>query len=279
LFSPIKHFFSFVAGTYPVMKKLALIIFIFHFLTSTPTKAQEPKYVNRFGDREYLSFQVFYNLGFIWIDAGKVDFRLSRKTQENKDLYHIISTGLSNPKWDWLYTLRDTFEVNFEAAGFRPIDFRRNTLEGNKKVQENYFFDYVQNQVYIDRQSLDSLAGTSILPLTGILYDILTATYVARSMDFTYSIIGDTVRLPLIHEGEKIMLPIVFRGKENTQNLKDEAVSCYRFSAVIKTGSLFMKGETVDVWVSADERQVPVSIEAKIVIGSVRILLDDTLFQ
>ncbi|MFZ4465184.1 MAG: DUF3108 domain-containing protein, partial [Bacteroidales bacterium] len=275
----IKHFFSFVAGSYPKMKRLALLISIFILLHAIPAEAEEVVNPDRFGNHEYLSFKVFYNLGFIWIDAGKVDFKLSRQQQENRDVFHIMSTGISNPNWDWLYTLCDTFEVNFEADSFRPINFRRNTSEGRKEIQENYHFDYEQHQLYIERQSQDSLSGSKNINLDGKLYDILTATYVARSMDFTYAIIGDTVSLPLVHEGEKIILPIVFKGKETIQNLKEENVSCFRFSAVIKTGSLFMKGETVDVWVSADNRQVPVSIEAKIVIGSIRVLLDETLFQ
>jgi hypothetical protein len=261
------------------MKRLALLISIFLFLNAIPAEAEEVVNPDRFGNHEYLSFKVFYNLGFIWIEAGKVDFKLSRQQQENRDVFHIMSTGISNPSWDWLYTLCDTFEVNFEADSFRPINFRRNTSEGRKVIQENYHFDYEQHQLYIERQSQDSLAGSKNITLDGKLYDILTATYVARSMDFTYAIIGDTVSLPLVHEGEKIILPIVFKGKVTIQNLKEENVSCYRFSAVIKTGSLFMKGETVDVWVSADDRQVPVSIEAKIVIGSIRVLLDETLFQ
>lgn len=261
------------------MKRLALLISLLIILNPYRAEADETQKPERFGNHEYLSFKVYYNLGFIWIDAGKVDFSLTRKQIENKDICHVVSTGLSDPKWDWFYTLRDTFEVNFTAENFRPLNFRRNTIEGKKEIQENYLFDYEHQQLFIERHSNDSLDGTKIIALKGELYDILTATYVARSMDFTYAIIGDTVSLPLVHEGENIILPIVFKGKETIPNLKEEEVSCFRFSAVIKSGSLFIKGETVDVWVSADDRQLPVSIEAKIVVGSIRVLLDESIFQ
>ena len=41
-------------------------------------------------------------------------------------------------------------------------------------------------------------------------------------------------------------------------------------------GDVFKGGENMKVWVSDDERRVPVMVEAKILVGSVKGILDDS---
>ncbi len=258
------------------MQWIKSVFFICIVLIVFPLTAQNIPSEDRFGKKEMLRYQVIYHLGLLWIDAGKVDFNLTKSSENQGEVFNVVSTGTSNPQWDWLYTLRDTFEVKTLCKELKPLQFRRNTFEGGTHITEFYVFDHENQTVTIKHQENDDPMMRDTLSLETGLRDILTATYAARSMDFTYSLIGDTLELQLIHEGKKVNLPVIFRGREILTSTENEAVSCIHFSAIIKTGSLFIRGETVDVWVTDNSRQIPLLIEAKILIGSIKARLTKT---
>ena len=50
---------------------------------------------------------------------------------------------------------------------------------------------------------------------------------------------------------------------------------CYVFSPLLVAGDVFKGGENMKVWVSNDEYRIPVMVEAKILVGSVKGILDE----
>ncbi|NOU48793.1 MAG: DUF3108 domain-containing protein [Bacteroidales bacterium] len=226
-----------------------------------------------FGNHEYLKYKVSYNFGFIWIDAGNVDFKADRVTYKGKDVYHFLSTGISEKKWEWIYKVRDTFQVYSKVGSLEPIDFERTTLEGSVYNKDRYHFDFERNIVHANLNDFNRDFKTLSLPISECTFDILTATYVTRAMDFSKSWVGDTIPLKLIHDGRLFTMPIVFRGNETIQINDNESVKCIKFSAIIDKGTMFRSGEKITVWVTDDQFKVPVLIEAKIVVGSIKVYL------
>jgi hypothetical protein len=49
---------------------------------------------------------------------------------------------------------------------------------------------------------------------------------------------------------------------------------CYLFSPLLVKGEVFDGGENMKVWVSKDEYRLPLMVEAKILVGSVKGILD-----
>lgn len=48
-----------------------------------------------------------------------------------------------------------------------------------------------------------------------------------------------------------------------------------RVSPLLVAGDVFKGGENMKVWVSDDEYRIPVMVEAKIIVGSVKGILDE----
>lgn len=226
-----------------------------------------------FGNHELLRYKVSYNFGFIWIDAGNVDFKADRVTYKGKDAYHFLSTGISEKKWEWIYKVRDTFQVYSSVGSLEPIDFERTTLEGSVYNKDRYQFDFERNIVHVNLNDYNRDFKSLNLPISDCTFDILTATYVTRAMDFSDSWVGDTIPLKLIHDGRLFTMPIVFKGKETIQGIDNKAIRCIKFSAIIDKGTMFRSGEKITVWVTDDQFKVPVLIEAKIVVGSIKVYL------
>ncbi|PKP54261.1 MAG: hypothetical protein CVT92_00470 [Bacteroidetes bacterium HGW-Bacteroidetes-1] len=253
-----------------------LFIFLAIILCTTVTTVGQANFEldNRaFDHGEEIEYTVSYNWGFIWIDAGKVDFKAQIKYDNQKKSWHFLSTGISFRKFDWFFKVRDTFEVISNYSDLKPIWFKRNTQEGNYFIFNEYNFDHKNG--YISMLSSETKKGFSIdtIPLPKETFDVLTATYIARSMDFSKTSKYDTTGIKMVLDGIIFTLPIVFYGRETIINRDGKKYDCIKFGALLEEGTMFRSGEIIYVWVTADRNQIPVMIEAKIKVGSIKVYL------
>lgn len=224
------------------------------------------------GHGEYLQYTVSYHWGILWIDAGTVDFKAEGPT-DSKSFWHFKSTGASLRRFDWLFRVRDTFEVSTMSNPFKPSQFRRNTFEGSKHTYNLYQFDYSKRQVFLITQENQKQQHFDTVDLKTPITDVLTATYITRSLDFSSLSSADTLVLPLLMDRKITKMPIVFLGNEERSTPSGKRFSCLKFSARPAEGTVFLANEPINVWVTDDDNRVPVLIEAKILVGSIQVHL------
>lgn len=228
-----------------------------------------------FGKSETLEFTVSYHWGLIWIDAGIVDFQVKTKIHRNENSFHFISTGRSYKKFDWLFKVRDTFESVTLQKDLTPIWFRRHTNEGGYVILNEYTFDHQHRRVTGKNNETGKGIFLDTIAFPYKSFDVLTSTYVARSLDFVKLKPLDTISMKMILDGKVFILPIVFRGKEKIKNRDGARYNCIKFSAILDRGTMFKPGEELIVWVSDDKNRVPIMMEAKIRVGSIKIHLSN----
>lgn len=225
-----------------------------------------------FGNGEHLAFTVSYHWGFIWLDAGLVAFNATKTREEGSDQWKFFSTGKSFRKFDWLFKVRDTFEVKTSETLF-PIHFRRHTHEGGYIIFNDYHFNQHNNEVYTYSYETKKPPTRDTLKLENGATDVLTATYITRSMDFNLMNIGDTIPIPMILDDIVFSLPIVFLGKEIYTTPDKQRFRSIKFSVRLEEGTMFRAGEELFVWVTDDDNKLPLMIEAKITVGSIKVYL------
>jgi hypothetical protein len=230
-----------------------------------------------FVDGEKLHYTVSYNWGILWINAGEVNFDAKLTQFEHNSAYHFFSTGHSFKRWDWLFKVRDTFEVYSRFNDLQPLYSRRHTLEGGFRIHNQYHFYPDEQRVYAEREETRTPYHTKYIDLPLCTYDVLTATYVARSLPFENYNQGDTISLSLLLDGKTFELPVVLKGHEEIKNRDGKYWDCILFSAVLDRGTMFKAGEELLVWVSNDKARIPIMIEAKITVGSIKIYLTEAL--
>lgn len=225
-----------------------------------------------FGHGEHLQYTVSYHWGIIWIDAGTVDFMAHKGPTDSKTFWHFKSTGASLRRFDWLFRVRDTFEVFTTANPFKPSQFRRNTFEGSKHTYNLYQFDYAHQKAYLTTQE-NKKQHLDTLQLETPITDVLTATYLTRSLDFSKLSMTDTLFIPMLMDRKVTQLPIIFLGNEELTTPSGKSFSCLKFSASPEEGTIFSAHESIMVWVTDDDNRMPVLIEAKIAVGSIQVHL------
>jgi len=70
---------------------------------------------------EELVYTGYYNWGFIWVKAGRVDFSLTT-SEKYPNAERLKAVGYSLPSWDWIFTIRDTLISHFDKNTFMPYD-------------------------------------------------------------------------------------------------------------------------------------------------------------
>ncbi len=222
---------------------------------------------------EEVSYRAYYNWRFIWLSAGNASFTVKDTVFGGQSAFHFVSKGWSLKDYDWFFKVRDRFESIADKQTLRPYWFLRSTHEGGYKAYNRYEFDYLRNQVNITSYTSERpfrVDNKAIKPGT---FDVLSAIYYCRTINFDGYRVGDSIPITMAIDNDVFDLYIRYLGKEVLKIRGGAVYSTIKFSVMLVEGTIFKGGEDMTVWVIDDANRIPVMVEAKILIGSVKAVL------
>ncbi len=220
---------------------------------------------------EKLVYDGYYNWGLIWVKAGSAEFSLS-ESEKYPNAYKLKAVGVSLPSWDWMFTVRDTLISHYDKISFLPYEFSRKAHEGNYHKTFDYKFHYNDSLVIGDINRIGRYQRKDTLPLRANTFDMLSVAWMARELEFDDYKKNDLIPIRLLIDSKIYDLYIRYLGTGKTK-IGDKKKECYIFSPLLVEGQVFRGGEGMKVWVSKDEYRLPLLVEAKILIGSLKALL------
>jgi len=227
-----------------------------------------------FQEGEVIHYQAYYNWGFIWLNAGFVEFKVKPATYHKKPVYHFDCYGASYKSYDWIFKVRDGLEAYLDKESLRSLWFYRDNYEGGFEVHNEYHFHHEKNLVYSSTENSDRPFSRDTVQIPPCTFDVLSFVYYCRNLDFTQLKIGDTIPLNSILDNEIFRLYIRYLGKETIETREGLKYRCIKFSALLIEGTIFKGGEDMFIWVTDDDNRIPVLVVAKILIGSVKAYLE-----
>ncbi len=252
-----------------VVGKISFII-LFFSLSLGRIDAQCKDANFSFQSGEKVSYHAYYNWGFIWLNAGHVSFTVDSTRYESKAAYHLKAHGSTYKGYDKLYKVRDTFEVISDTMFLEPFEFRRETNEGSTHASYHYRFNQDKRSVSARIKKEDEPLLIKSFPWKECSFDILTMVYKARNIDYSIYNEGDKIPISMLVDGEIHDIYIRYLGKESIKNRDGRRFNCLKFSPLLVEGTIFKSGEDMTVWVTDDLNRIPIIVEAKILIGSVK---------
>ena len=216
--------------------------------------------------------KIKYSVRWEKINAGKANFRvLDLTTINGKKAYHFILEIESNKYIDIFYKIRDKHE------GFVNLDFTRSLLyrkikTGKDKRDVKVLFDWDK------KTALYSKSGGKRDPIKipASTFDPLSAFYKMRTFKF-YT--GQNLSFPVTN-GKKHFIQKATVIKKETITISSGTYNTYQLDlAVNHFSGVFKKSEnpTVKLWVTADNKKIPVRIKIKVFIGSIIFDLDSII--
>lgn len=209
-----------------------------------------------FAPGEYLKFDV--NYGFV--TAGEAVMKISDTTYSNgRRCYKIEFSVDSKPFFNWIYKVQDRYLTLVDSEGLFPWRFEQHIREGGYTRDFTADFDQVLN-----------IARTSEgdHPVPPYVHDIMSAFYFARTVDYSTYSVGQRLHLQNFYKDSTYELDVKFKGRQ-TIEVNAGKFNCIVVEPLAKEGGLFKSEGQVYIWLTDDERRIPVKVSTKIVIGSI----------
>lgn len=224
---------------------------------------------NTFSSGENVSYNVYYNLGFLWFNAAEVNFKVNTKKFNNREAFHFTSYGQTLPNYDWIFKVRDNFESIADIATLKPLYFSRKTNEGKYSVNNSYTFNYTDSSIYSTIENSETPLYHDTIKIQDCTFDVLTAIYACRSISYSTLNYIDTIPLNMVIDNKIYNLYLRYLGIENAKLDDSTEYRCRKFRILMVAGTIFSGDEDIVVWISDDKAKIPISVEAKILVGSI----------
>jgi len=213
---------------------------------------------------EKIDFHVMFGL----IPAGKAQLAVVGMDTVNGQLtYHAVSTAQSAKAYDLVFKVRDSVETWFDADTIYSHFFRKRLNEGPYRDEKVVNYDLVNHRV----QWWDDGNEKPAITVPPRVQDVLSAGYKVRTLPMT---IGDTISVQTHDVNKTYDLLVVVHGREKVETGLGK-FDCYKVEPVLRSGGIFKKekGARVFVWVTTDDRRIPVKMQSKVSFGSITAIM------
>ena len=255
------------------LKSTILLFCLFIYLNNIFSQCFKENTTFQIGEK--LSMEIYYNWGFVWVNAGYVYFKVDSANYKNSNCYKFTSYGRTYNNWDWFYKVRDLYTSYIYQEKLQTAFFSRKVFEGGNVIHNKYIFDYTKNKIYADLYCTDDGERKDTVDILSCLYDPLTAIYYARNIDFSNAEINQKFPIKIILDNAIFNIYKRYLGKEKITDRNNKDYSCIKFKAKMVKGTIFDGGEDLTVWVTDDKNKVPVLVKAKILVGSIKAYLSE----
>ncbi|MBD3368550.1 MAG: DUF3108 domain-containing protein [Candidatus Eisenbacteria bacterium] len=209
-----------------------------------------------FGVGERMTFDLTY--GFI--TAGKAVMSIpSTEVVSGYPCYHIVSIAESVPWFSTFFRVRDVAESHLDVRELVTRRFEKSLSEGDYRAHDLVLYDQERHiAVYPERDG-------RVVPLSLDAQDILTSLYYVRMMDLE---VGTPVFIE--NHADKKNYPLRIDVLERDRiSVPAGTFDCIVVEPVMRVAGLFRHKGSLRVWLTDDDRHVPVLMRSKVVIGSI----------
>jgi hypothetical protein len=202
-----------------------------------------------------------------FIDAGEARLEIlpETKTFFDRPVYHVVGTGKTKGAFDWFFKVRDRYESYIDSQSIIPWYFIRRVDEGGYKISQNVTFNHYKNVAISEKKTI---------PVPHQVQDIVSAYYYARTLNFDTAKTNDIYPFNAYLDDEVIKMHIKYLGKEKVKT-KLGTFNCIKFCPVLLVGRVFKDDDDMTIWITDDKNRVVVRAEAEILVGSVKMDLQE----
>lgn len=217
-----------------------------------PAPAQAP----RAGESLRFSVQYgFIHAGSAWLEIPEV------RQYDGHEVYVLRARAESNAFFSRFYKVRERIESYWDRHGLYSWRYVEDRREGKFHQQNDIVFDPRRNEaVYSDGRTF---------PVPARVQDALSAFYYFRTQALP---LGGSIVFHYHASRKSQPLQVKVLGRERIETPAG-TFSCVAVEPVLKAGGIFKNSGRLVIWVTDDERRMPVLMKSKVAIGSISVVL------
>jgi len=216
------------------------------------------------GGAEELPFQIGEKLTFSiqygFIRAGTAELAVMPGPDGS---WVLTSRAWTNSFFDVFFKVRDRVRSWIDPVTLESLRFEKTLSEGRYRDREEVLFDR-ERRVAVYEDSTE-------VAFPPEARDVLAAFYKLRTERLP---IGGKV--PVFYHSSKKNWPIYVRVYEvETVEVPAGRFRCFRIEPFLRSVGVFKQTGRLTIWITADERRMPVKLESKVSFGSFEAVLTD----
>jgi hypothetical protein len=186
---------------------------------------------------------------------------------DGRPAYHLVSEAKSAGMASAFYKVEDHNEAWLDKGALVSVRYEKRIREGKFRIEESILIDQIRHRFLIHSYRIDkNLYEQKEGEVPPNVLDVYGSLYFVRTLPLD---VGDVYTIDVI-SGEKIY-PLEVRVKK----LEKVKVPAGKFDTFLVEpllrgpGIFISKGKKLEVWLTADERRMPVRMRSEVFIGHV----------
>jgi hypothetical protein len=209
---------------------------------------------------EYFQFSIEWN----GLNGGSSLMQVQNlHTLGGRRAYRIITKTESNSFVSKFYKVRDRAESFIDAESLTTLRFIKHLREGGYKQDMDVRFDQASRKAIYQ--------GGSTYDVQPRVQDVLSAFYYVRTLPL---LIGSTVNIPT-HDNKKSYDMEVKVHKRERVEVPAGKFDCILVEPMLKSEGVFKSKGSILIWLTDDDRRIPVLVKSKVPVGSISVTLTD----
>lgn len=205
---------------------------------------------------ERLVFDV--NYGFI--TAGEAIMHIAAfDTVRGRKCYRVEFSVNSLPSFSWIYRVEDRYRTFIDVETLAPWRFEQRIREGTYRRDFKAEFDQVRNI---------AITTDSTYSVPEYVHDVMSSFYFVRTIDFTHWKRGDDTVLHNFYRDKSHELKVRFLDRRVLE-VNAGTFRTIVIEPLVKEGGLFKSEGRILIWLTDDERKMPIRVHTKVLIGAI----------
>lgn len=211
--------------------------------------------------------RLFYDLTWGGIKAGEAELEV-----KDDGHYLFIIAKANSLRWVSLfYPVEDVVVSRLKKERYgdfyaTPMNYRLRIKEGKNRRDKELIFDHSSNNViYINHLKNEK----KVFRISDSTFDALSCFYYVRTLPLE---VGRSIFVNLFDSKKFYPLEIQVLKKESVKTPLG-VFNAILIKPVMKTEGIFSRKGDIFIWLSDDERKIPVMLQSKVAIGSIKAVL------
>ena len=169
----------------------------------------------------------------------------------------------SNTFFSTFYRVRNRITSHWDRDGGFSRRYAENRREGGFRAKEQIEFDYDKLEArYPDGR---------VYPIPLHVQDALSSFYFVRTQPLP---LGGSIVFDYHASRKSLPLEVRILGRERVETPAGK-FDCVAIEPLLKAGGIFKKKGRLVIWITDDERRMPVLMKSKVAVGSISVILQE----
>lgn len=223
---------------------------------------------------ENIEYDLYFKYGLLDKKAGKASLRINNASYAGTPAYKMTMISHTQGMARKLFSLSDTLSC-YTSKTLQPLAFKKLAHEDGDDTIEDYTYTYQNNKVKIKTKRVKNgdPKFDETIESSNCTYDMLSVVYYARTLDYSGMKSGSKVKLYFMSGKKHMSMTIIHQGIETLKVNDGKKYECIKLSLQISDKAFEDGKEAMKVYLTNDNNRLPLRIDSKLKVGSVKSIL------